>query len=243
MPGVCVGHESAEYRGEFLAWLPMKHSSDQPFRMAATASHLTRWVALGAWVFVASGLPLPAFGPRPGSGAANGTVAKDRSLPFPCMDSPCGCATAEQCFASCCCHSPAERLAWARAHDVNAAVLESLERIAAPVAGCSSGGTDDAPGCCTSVAASGGCCSDSPTGAAEPPGADRTASPRPGGIVLRAMLACGGTTVGGLATAVLPTSTVPPVSFATVGTWIVAAPDAKSLNTPRAPDPPPPRRV
>jgi hypothetical protein len=53
---------------------------------------------------VAGGLPLPE------------TAIKDRSVPFPCMDSPCGCVNAEQCWASCCCHTPAERLAWGREH-------------------------------------------------------------------------------------------------------------------------------
>lgn len=45
-------------------------------------------------------------------------VHKDASQPFPCQDHPCGCRTAEQCWAHCCCFTPEERWAWARAHNV-----------------------------------------------------------------------------------------------------------------------------
>lgn len=44
--------------------------------------------------------------------------SKDRSVPFPCMDCPCGCSNAEQCWSDCCCHSVEERLAWARNHGI-----------------------------------------------------------------------------------------------------------------------------
>ncbi|MFO0789484.1 MAG: hypothetical protein U0805_08500 [Pirellulales bacterium] len=37
---------------------------------------------------------------------------------FPCADCACGCATAEQCWRSCCCHTLAERIAWAHEHNV-----------------------------------------------------------------------------------------------------------------------------
>ena len=40
--------------------------------------------------------------------------AKDLSEPYPCQDSACGCKTAEQCWTSCCCHSPKERGDWAK---------------------------------------------------------------------------------------------------------------------------------
>ena len=66
------------------------------------------WLAALMYVVVATGLPLPT--PR--------AATKDRSVPFPCIDRPCGCQTAEKCWTNCCCHTPAERLAWARAHGV-----------------------------------------------------------------------------------------------------------------------------
>lgn len=46
------------------------------------------------------------------------TVDKDLTLPFPCQSKGCGCRDAEQCWASCCCHSDAEKLAWAAANGV-----------------------------------------------------------------------------------------------------------------------------
>lgn len=35
------------------------------------------------------------------------------SEPFPCQSHSCGCATAQQCWTSCCCYTPHQRLAWA----------------------------------------------------------------------------------------------------------------------------------
>ncbi len=32
---------------------------------------------------------------------------------YPCESCACGCASAHECWTACCCHSPAERLAWA----------------------------------------------------------------------------------------------------------------------------------
>ncbi len=45
-------------------------------------------------------------------------VAKDRSQPFPCMDNPCGCSSADECWHHCCCHTNREKVAWAREHGV-----------------------------------------------------------------------------------------------------------------------------
>ncbi|MGN6546719.1 MAG: hypothetical protein ACTHK7_16815 [Aureliella sp.] len=59
--------------------------------------------------FCATLLPLPIV---PSSYSKEGDEA------FPCQDSPCGCRTAHQCWTSCCCTTPAERLAWAKRHGV-----------------------------------------------------------------------------------------------------------------------------
>jgi hypothetical protein len=67
--------------------------------------------ALAGYLLAATGMPVPVL-----PGAAS--TAKDRSQPFPCMDNPCGCKDALQCWRSCCCTTPAERLAWARKHGV-----------------------------------------------------------------------------------------------------------------------------
>lgn len=45
-------------------------------------------------------------------------VKKDKSRPFLCMDRACGCHSAEACWKNCCCHSKAERVAWAKRHHV-----------------------------------------------------------------------------------------------------------------------------
>ena len=47
-------------------------------------------------------------------------IEKDLSVPFPCQDKGCGCANAQQCWSSCCCHTDLEKLAWAKRHGVTA---------------------------------------------------------------------------------------------------------------------------
>ena len=135
----------------------------------APARRITTWLAILGYTLVASGLPLPLGGVATpdarGAASARRVAAKDRSRPFPCMDSPCGCDTAERCFTNCCCHTPAQTLAWARAHGVEPAVLVALERRAnaEPPAGT----RPPAPtsrSCCTSAAprALKSCCSTAP---------------------------------------------------------------------------------
>ncbi len=55
-------------------------------------------------------LPIPVENARP--------TSKDHSTPFPCQDCGCGCHSPEKCWTSCCCHSPAERLEWAKRNGV-----------------------------------------------------------------------------------------------------------------------------
>lgn len=62
-------------------------------------------VCLLLLLLMITGLPVP---------RSNG---KDRSTPFPCMDSHCSCSTAEQCWKQCCCHTHEEKLAWAKRND------------------------------------------------------------------------------------------------------------------------------
>jgi hypothetical protein len=64
-------------------------------------------VLLAAYVVTAAGVPLPLGGKR---------QAGDES--YPCANCRCGCSSAEQCWRSCCCHTLAERFAWAREHQV-----------------------------------------------------------------------------------------------------------------------------
>jgi hypothetical protein len=178
---------------------------------------VTAQLAIAGYALLASGLPLPLgmLTPRGDALADTRLAAKDRSRPFPCMDKPCGCATAEQCFKNCCCHTPAERLAWAKAHSVEPAVLAALEkRLAADAAGAKPAGSCCAakatkkPACCSdrgvpprNLADEPDVCADYQSLAAEPAGDDSEPGcpdeptqppPRMRTVTLQAMLACGG---------------------------------------------------
>jgi hypothetical protein len=114
---------------------------------------ITIWLALAGYVLVASGIPLPVgtgAATREGAKAAGRIAAKDRSRPFPCMNKPCGCANARQCFTKCCCNTPAETLVWARANGVDHETLASLERRAGVAV--DRGGPGGDRGCCTVTA-------------------------------------------------------------------------------------------
>src|SRR5437588_4322250 len=89
--------------------------------LARTRRPLFVAVALFGYLAAAFGFPLPV------------RTAKDRSMPFPCQDRPCGCATAAECWQTCCCFTREEHLAWARAHNVK------------PPAGYADGGWNDRP--------------------------------------------------------------------------------------------------
>jgi len=45
-------------------------------------------------------------------------IEKDLSVAFPCQSKGCGCTDADQCWSSCCCHSDAEKLAWAKQNGI-----------------------------------------------------------------------------------------------------------------------------
>jgi hypothetical protein len=46
-------------------------------------------------------------------------VQKDLSVPFPCQGKACDCASADDCWASCCCHNDDEKLAWAAKNGIS----------------------------------------------------------------------------------------------------------------------------
>lgn len=71
-----------------------------------------RWRTLGfavVYAGLAAGLPLP---------AGRSPEREKNQQRFPCENCPCGCSTAERCWSDCCCHTPAQRLAWARREGV-----------------------------------------------------------------------------------------------------------------------------
>ena len=207
----------------------MSNSSGYPLVMQPREPlrRITTWLAILGYTLVASGLPLPLGSISLGtvapaasdSPAAKRLAGKDRSRPFPCMDKPCGCATAEQCFTSCCCNTPAETLAWAQAHAVEPAVLAALEQRVAggrPVvvkatksSCCSTKAPAAEESCCTSrqpaavVFEDTKICSHEQSLATRPsstekatteevPPADEPGEPQSRSVTLRAMLACGG---------------------------------------------------
>jgi hypothetical protein len=81
------------------AWLRPRFWRALRYRLGVVALTL-------AYLLAALDIPLPA------------SIHKESSQPFPCQDHPCGCRTAEQCWRSCCCFTPEQRWAWARAHQV-----------------------------------------------------------------------------------------------------------------------------
>jgi len=190
----------------------------------APLRRITTWLAILGYVLVASGLPLPLGDIAPAasdspaaSAAAKRLAGKDRSKPFPCMDKACGCATADQCFTNCCCNTPAETLAWAKAHQIDTAVLLALEnrvsreeqdrlnvaKATLEPSCCSVSATESEPSCCATASAvmTSELAIDSdedspralPAAAADVPCKDKSPEqPRGRSVTLRAMLACGG---------------------------------------------------
>ena len=69
--------------------------------------HARKWVAFLVLVaFCISTLPIPVFHLDPSP--------SDDSVAYPCQSGHCGCKSAFQCWTSCCCQTPEERLEWAR---------------------------------------------------------------------------------------------------------------------------------
>ena len=209
---------------------------------------------LGLYGLVASGLPLPMMSPPAGTVAARKLAGKDRSRPFPCMDKACGCDSAERCFSSCCCHTPAETLRWAKARGIEPAVIAALEqRVAvaepAPAAGGCCAAKRSQPACCEAEAADAAgedaICGDSQSLAAEPglpPDAPADEEPAPKVVILRAMLACNGIVAQWAAACV---SLPPPAVVSCEIPWprvgAVTTCDEGASGTGGPPDLPPPR--
>lgn len=205
---------------------------------------LITWLAILGYALVALGLPLPlaAVDVAADPVARMILAAKDRSTPFPCMDKPCGCASAEACFRDCCCTTPAERLAWSRRHGLEAEVLAALQaRAATPSAPgrscCASGGCSE-PGPVPAEPTAGSCC-DTPRDDGDRP-APPTPAPRSRQLTLRAMLACQGALSSWIAVgASLPPPAFPPLPPARSRERIEVS-DVAIESSPHAPPAPPP---
>ena len=79
--------------------------------------------------------------------------AKDLSQPFPCQHCGCGCKSAEQCWISCCCFTPSEKLAWAKRNGITppAYAAKDSGSLGETTSSCASNAQ---PGCSKCVAAS-----------------------------------------------------------------------------------------
>lgn len=83
------------------------------------------FLVLGSFLMANFPLPIPAeffipsgiaFGMK--SQVQNADEDEDQT-PFPCQHGRCGCTTAQKCWTNCCCHTPSERLQWAKKRGVN----------------------------------------------------------------------------------------------------------------------------
>lgn len=127
-------------------------------RRHRTASRrLVAGLVLVAILAGTTGVPLPSW------------ASKDTSVPFPCMHRKCGCRNAAACWNSCCCHTNAQKLAWAKKHGVQAPdfVVAGAEQDAASAASqklascCSSKSKAVTKSCCSQpadVASKASCC-------------------------------------------------------------------------------------
>lgn len=196
-------------------------------RLRHAARPLCTWSAALLYLILVSGLPLP-MSTLVGSAATQ----KDRSQPFPCMDSQCGCRTADQCWQSCCCHTPAERVAWARTHGVTLpeCVLAQVDGQSKQQSAC------DEHGDCASCGAGASCCD------TEEPASDLEHLKSGSSVVLIQALECQGIGTNWLAAAIA----IPVVEFDLSVTipaieWTSTQPPHDYAAIPASPPVPPPR--
>lgn len=79
-----------------------------PFSLAVRARRARQFLSGVLLVhFLLAGLPLPL--------PELITLNNER---FPCEKCACGCSTARHCWTACCCHTPAQRMAWAKRNGV-----------------------------------------------------------------------------------------------------------------------------
>jgi hypothetical protein len=96
---------------------------------------------LVAYVITAAGVPISV-----------GSLPQKSGEIFPCMASSCGCRTADQCWRSCCCHTLAQRLAWARKRGVEPPgfVIAQARDAGFDFESLAAASCDDAAKCCRS---------------------------------------------------------------------------------------------
>ena len=201
---------------------------------------------LVAYVLVAAGVPMPAIS-RP---------TKSGEL-FPCASSGCGCGSAEQCWRGCCCHSLAERLAWANKNGVTppafalaAAKCAGLNGTGQPVSmktvrvSLAAKAVAKTPACCQKKADSSCCKSSSERSCCSSHKADATKSDESNFVIGFRALACQGQSHNWLAA--IPTLISVELELSdqlAFVAWLGPHSSAVAAGTYAPPTPPPPKRA
>jgi hypothetical protein len=166
--------------------------------------------------------------------AGTSSSDKDLSTPYPCMNRPCGCRSAEECWKSCCCTTKAERIAFVLEHglEMPAALKEADKEPPAPRACCSKRSEDAVCQSCSNEAKAPAC--DACRSAKKPA--------RKGVLLLSAALKCKGLTsmlmqFGG---AVVPAN-APLPELAPVAQGLMNLADDLRTGVSLSPPAPPPR--
>lgn len=137
----------------------------RPFTITPTPRRrrVVGWLSLVVYFAAAFGMPVP-------EAVAAG--------PFPCQSHGCGCRSAEQCWRSCCCFTPEEKLSWARRHGVTPPSFAVKETPAASC--CSAPKNSKSEPSRPKKSPRGGCCSPRPDEVCDVAAADVHASPKAG---------------------------------------------------------------
>ncbi len=210
--------------------------------------HIIGTVLLVTYVITAAGVPLP-----------SGNQAHTDEL-YPCANCPCGCASAEQCWRSCCCHTLAERFESAREHHVRPPEYAIAAARAAGIDLCWLGITTHrkseatTPSCCQRVAdgslppccqkrATATCCHEERACCQHTYNRQQT-SPRTDHVIVWRTLACQGQSLNWLAA--VPTLFKARPAFShhlPLIAWLGPAASEAADHTIARPDVPPPERA
>lgn len=186
-----------------------------------------RWAAIVAYLTLALGIQFPL------------SLGKSSGHLYPCMNHPCGCASAEQCWRHCCCTSLEERLAWARENHVTPpeyALAEARGRGIDWEAYCKVGAEHESRVCRDGEEIEPTCCQ-------HEHGAAKFAHP-PQGIAWLQALACQGGAQNWMGLRVsLPPPAASRLFDSTVTAELFPIPPQQFLSISRAPPTPPPRAI
>ena len=116
--GAIVPRHDADVRGSaFIMYTERVKPAPSPlWRFARRRGRVIGLCCVFAYVVAATGaIPLPRIGAWLAGVTGSGEA-------YPCAGHGCGCHSAQDCLEHCCCYTPAERLAWAKARKLPRAV-------------------------------------------------------------------------------------------------------------------------